>query len=484
MTIEWIGAFTVAVGIVILYQGVRFGIFALTISSLLGAAAAVQLPSLGGASIPPAYVLLFFVAISVACSQQLRASIPMTVAFPGPGFWLAALVVFGALSAAFLPRIFSGLTYVYSIARTESESGIEVLQLSPATSNITQPLYLGADLLCFMIVATYGAVHGPRDIARAVLIAAIANLVFVALDLATYATDTRELMSVIRNANYRMLDDGELGGIKRVVGSYTEAGAYAYTAIGFYAFFLNQWLAGINVRLSGAVALMLLLTLLACTSTTAYVSLAIYSVAVFLSCIAKTAVGRSSSQQTLYLFLLPIGMLLIVIGTMLLPTLWGAVENLFDAAISNKLDSDSGIERMQWNEQAIRTFFDTFGMGAGVGSVRASSLPIAILANVGVIGALLFTALLVSLACAIHSSYRQSTEELSASGAVAALALVIPATVAAGGIDLGLHFSMFAGLAAAPHIALRRRWQRRAVVTGISAMLPVIAGPRTFTGVR
>jgi hypothetical protein len=275
MTIEWIGAVTIAIGIAILHQGVRFGIFALTISSLFGAAAVFRVPSLGSASIPPAYVLLLFLAISAACSRQVRATIPMTVAFPGPGFWLAALTIFGVLSAIFLPRIFSGSNYVYPTARTTSDFGIEVLPFSPTSGSITQSLYIGSDLLCFMIVAAHVALRGTRNIGRA-LVAAIASLVFVVLDLATYLTDTQELMSIIRNANYLMLDDAELGGIKRLVGSYSEAGTYAYATIGFLAFFLNQWLAGINVRVSGPLALMLLLTLRACISTTAYASITIY----------------------------------------------------------------------------------------------------------------------------------------------------------------------------------------------------------------
>ncbi len=463
MSIEWIGAITIVIGLAILRQGPRFGVFALTISCLLGAAAAVQLPSLGGASIPPSYILLFFFAISVACSHRLRANLPLTVAFPGPGFWLAALVIFGALSAIFLPRIFFGLSYVYSLARSDvaPDAAIEVLPLAPAASNITQSLYLGADLVCFMAVAAYTACRGPKDVANAILVAAVVNLAFVVLDAVTYATGTHELMSIIHNANYRMLDEGELGGIKRLVGSYAEAGAYAYAAIGFYAFFLSQWLAGVNAALSGALAFLLLLTLLACTSTTAYASLAIYSGLVFLSCILKTMLGQSSAQQRIYLFVLPIAVLLVVIGAMLLPTLWDAVERLYDAAIANKLDSDSGVERMEWNDQALRTFFDTKGLGAGVGSVRASSILIAILANVGVIGAALFGALLITLSRAIGWFRRQSVDnEMASSGAVAALALVIPASVAAGSIDLGLYFSIFAGLAAGPGVAAAQSGSR------------------------
>ena len=39
-----------------------------------------------------------------------------------------------------------------------------------------------------------------------------------------------------------MLNDGELGGLKRIVGSFSEAGAYSYAALGLYAFALALWL--------------------------------------------------------------------------------------------------------------------------------------------------------------------------------------------------------------------------------------------------
>ena len=65
MTIEPIGFLVLLLGLALVYYGSRFAITALCISTLLGAAAAFQLPALGGSSIQPSHLLLFFVTIGV-----------------------------------------------------------------------------------------------------------------------------------------------------------------------------------------------------------------------------------------------------------------------------------------------------------------------------------------------------------------------------------------------------------------------------------
>ena len=66
------------------------------------------------------------------------------------------------------------------------------------------------------------------------------------------------------------------------------------------------------------------------------------------------------------------------------------VKGLLDGMIFNKLSTASGVERSAWNSQALQNVIDTFGFGVGNGSVRASSFPIAVLASLGIIGALMF----------------------------------------------------------------------------------------------
>ena len=54
-----------------------------------------------------------------------------------------------------------------------------------------------------------------------------------------------------------------------------------------------------------------------------------------------------------------------------------------------KFSSHSYIERNAWNIKAIQTFFDTFMLGAGLSSVRASSFLLNLLGTVGIVGTIL-----------------------------------------------------------------------------------------------
>ena len=87
-------------------------------------------------------------------------------------------VVYGCISAFFLPRIFADLTYVFSLARYGEEVGIQVLPLAPRASNITQAAYLVGDLVCFAVVAAYARTGGATIIARSIVLTAILCLVF------------------------------------------------------------------------------------------------------------------------------------------------------------------------------------------------------------------------------------------------------------------------------------------------------------------
>ena len=147
---------------------------------------------------------------------------------------------------------------------------------------------------------------------------------------------------------------------------------------------------------------------------------------------------------------------ILLLAAMLLSDLWSALSNLFDATLVTKLKSPSGIERMLWNEQALVAFLDTVGWGAGVGSVRASSFIVALAAAVGLPGVFLFGAFLFRLwrAPATQIPLKVPDAIVMRAAAMACFAQFIAAMVSAGGTDLGLYFSIMAGVASAP-IALR-----------------------------
>jgi hypothetical protein len=123
---------------------------------------------------------------------------------------------------------------------------------------------------------------------------------------------------------------------------------------------------------------------------------------------------------------------------------------MVDKTIVSKMSTESGIERGMWNQQALTNFNETRGLGAGVGSVRASSFPVAVLGNIGAIGAVTYGSFLIAVLFRRKSRWTEPYPAACQSAARWACATqLIGASVAGSFIDLGLPFFIFAGLACA-----------------------------------
>lgn len=452
MTIELIGIITIVCGLLILRLGPDFGIYALMIATLLGAAAAVKLPMLGGANILPAHALLPFYALAVAKLPRGVDNAIRSLAYPGPGFWFTAFVVYGVVSALFLPRLFAGTIDVFSIARdvTGRGGGTYMTSLSPGSGNITQSVYLVGNLVIFMAVMAHAASGALSTVVRAVVAAAAMNLMFAVADLATYAASIPEAMDFIRNANYGLLTESDISGYKRIVGSFTEASAFGGITLVYFAFCFELWLRGVYPRVCGLVAALLLLAALASTSSSTYVGLGIYATVVLLRCAAGLITGRTTLRATAVAFVVPAGAVLVVLTLALIPSVWTSLSDLVDRTLLNKLQTQSGIERALWNEHALRVFYESFGLGAGVGSVRASSFLVAVLANTGLIGLLFLGAMLISLACfVVRGASDGRADGYIAAGGWACFALLLSASLTASSVDLGLLFFINAAIVTA-----------------------------------
>jgi hypothetical protein len=220
--------------------------------------------------------------------------------------------------------------------------------------------------------------------------------------------------------------------------------------------------------------------LLLSTSTTGYASLFIFSLLVLATCLSRSSTGSATPRQIFYVGLAFLVLPILLLAAMLLSDLWNTLAGLFDATVVTKLESPSGVERMLWNEQALVTFLDTVGWGAGVGSVRASSFIVALAAAVGVPGVFLFGAFLFRLwrAPATQIPLKVPDAVVMRAAAMACFAQFIAAMVSAGGTDLGLYFSMMAGVASAP-IALRRPVGARLLLSANSRPNLAVQGGRS-----
>jgi hypothetical protein len=277
------------------------------------------------------------------------------------------------------------------------------------------------------------------------------NLVFAALDLVTYFTNTADLLSFIRNANYGLLNDTELAGFKRIVGSFAEASAFGSMTVGLFAFTSRLWLLGVKPRLTLLLTILSFGALLFSTSTTAWVGLAGFLAVVYLETVL-TAIRKPVNPQTM-LFVIggPIVLPILMFGIALNDSSAAYVQNLLDTLVFNKLSTDSGIERSSWNTQGLQNFLDTYGFGVGNGSMRASSYPVSVLASLGIVGAVTVTLFLFSVLFSVTSV--EDSDPLDAAFRQAAkytcIAWLITETVSGALVDLGLPFFVFAALACA-----------------------------------
>jgi hypothetical protein len=451
MTVEFVGIFSLLIGILSLYCRQSFIVYMFFCATLLGAAAAFVLDNLGGTNISPAHLLLGFLTVRLLRTPQIARNAVQGLAFGNPGFWFLLTVIYSSFAAFLMPRIFAGQTMIFAV---RAQSAYSILPLAPSMSNVTQSIYFAGDLICFAVIYGYASTQGGyRVLGKAAITCATLNLVFAALDLITYFTNTAELFAPIRNANYSMLNDAEVAGFKRIVGSFVEASSFGGMTLGYFAFFGKMWLLDTYSRFAGVLALLSLTALLFSTSTTAYVGLSALFVLFYLETLFQGLRKPITPHMGFFLVAVPLIASITVIAIALNDSYSAYLQDLIDTMVLNKMSTDSGVERSSWNRQAMQNFIDTFGFGAGNGSVRASSILFGIPASLGIVGAFFFSVFFIKVFFGKRNGGRGELvpvdEVLHQSARYACVAWFITAATSGAVIDLGLPFFAFAAFASA-----------------------------------
>lgn len=450
MILEPIGVAIMIVGLLTFVYGIGFGLAILMSLLAVGSAAALNLTALGNSSIQPSHFLLLFIAGAAVLKPRILQAALVNLRYPGPGFWFASFVLYSIITGFFMPRIFVGETMVYSAARNAAgRTSIITVPLQPSTANITQTVYLLGSLGCFAVVSAYASLGRLHFLAKALCTAGLVCLLLAAVDMMTFWTGTGYLMDFLRNANYAIMSEAEIGGIKRIVGAFPEASSYGSCAISLFAFVLIMKIERFEFPLLGVITGGLALTVLLCTATTAYVASIVPIFCTFAFCVTCIVKRRATSRHISFLVFGFLIAPLILLGSMLIPAVWETMTTIVDQTLTNKLATDSGVERMAWNRAAIVSFFDTYSFGAGLGSVRGSSFVTALLSNVGIVGTLLFGCFMASLLRSVLSGGGTRIERSIGLAALFAALTQASASVVSGTVvDLGLLFSTTAGLAA------------------------------------
>lgn len=435
--------------VALLAAGPRRGAWLVMAAAPFGAAAAVNLPAVGGASILMLDLMALALFVQVALSPRGPQHLLGTARLGQPGFWLLLLVLFGLLSGLFFPRVFSGQTEVFSITRPEGRSRIILSPLQPGTGNLTQMFRLGLGMVVFFAFATAFR-RGPRAdlVLRAMIAATVVHVTLGWADVILHAVGLSEVLDLIRSANYAILSESRMGGLKRMIGGFPEASAYGYFTLALFGFWLQYWLSGGRSRLGLWMLIATVVVLLRCTSSSAYVAAALFVLSLagiaFVGRLRRTIPRRAAG-------IMAIGLVMVWIGAI---TLIGAYQMVdpfaayMDGALFDKLEGDSGIERMGWNEQAWRNFVETGFMGAGLGSIRASNWLLACLGSLGLIGTGLFLAFLASVAAQAEAGGDPERGVVVRGLKAGCLAQFCTALLIVPTPDLGITFFALAGLAA------------------------------------
>ncbi|AEH87413.1 MULTISPECIES: hypothetical protein [Mesorhizobium] len=431
----------VCCGILAVVTYMRWSMITALIASLaFGATAIGTIGSLGGSS-PLIFTIFNILLIATALARRgIWREIGIAFGHIGATWIVCALMIYVTLGALLFPRLFEGQTSAFVASRTGR--GVYEAALAPVSANISQTGYFVLAGLTFLAVCVLVQREGTlTDIKRGYFLWFILHVSMGMLDLLGKVAGAGDILAPIRTANYSMLTDVTEAGFFRIAGAFSEASAFGGVSLSGLAFSYTYWTKTGSKFALGLGSVLFGLLLLS-TSSTAYVGLTIVSLPVVISIATSLASGRLRSGEALLLTLL-MPLLLLGMGVILFyPHFLDPVVQLVDTTIINKVTSTSGQERSYWNYKSLQSFFDTAGLGVGLGSSRASSWPIALLSQLGLFGTVIMMVLLAMLMRGLRGSSHvdPQVDAIASSARACALSSLVAGSLASGSPDPGIVF--------------------------------------------
>lgn len=444
MSVELIGIISIIAGLIGLFSGVKASLVLMSIAAVLQSAAALLV---AGANIPPGHVVLGFLMLAVLTRRQVAKALVRELGPDRPGFWLALMVAYGILSAFFVPRLLADQTIIIPLGQTihaETGSGVP---LAPVSTNITQTIYMIGNLVVFLLVAAVASTRdGLRAAVAALLAYSMATVFFAVVDLVTFSTGLQWTMEFIRNAQYALHVDTEIAGMKRIVGSFTEASAFARSALGVLGFSGTMWLCGRRSGLTGGLAVSSAVLVVLSTSSTGLAGAPVMMMILYATAVILVGQSHGSRIVVFAVITAPLLTIAVVLVAALNEDLWRPAFDYINLVVLDKAGSDSGVERSAWNAYAMRNVFETGGIGLGLGTVRTSSFLVALLVSVGVPGTLLYFVFAYQALLRHQGSFKSFEGSARLAACNGCLGLLIGDLVVSPSVDQGLFFYILAAV--------------------------------------
>lgn len=367
-----------AVTFVLILYGFRSRLTSLRAIALAGVPAAGVAITLGGIGIPVIYAVALPILIREFVERRGRRAEGDPPALP-PGI-LLLVIFFGwcATITLIAPFLFNGQPVV-------SPSTPPLAAGAVTKSNIAQLLYLAAGICLAVFVARSKA-------ARPQLLAITIGLV-MALSLWRYVASISGLPfpeGLFDNSPTFVFIDTAPGGAERFRGILSEPSSLGGSCLVALAYMIPRGLETSGRRQIGSFAIAAAALFLGILSTsTTFIIAGLASVGLIS---LASLVGFLRRRYSVTGVLAAVLMMSFVVLAWFSPVIFSSIQQI----LREKASSSSFEERSSGNSQAFALFLDTWGLGAGLGSSRASSFVPSLLGGVGLPGALLLTAAVVT----------------------------------------------------------------------------------------
>lgn len=305
-------------------------------------------------------------------------------------FW-----VIGIFATLTMPHFFKGSVQIIPVRALDMSYSVP-LEFSPG--NFTQLMYVSISVL-----TVYAFTHFLKDrkyrhhAINAICLGSALCVLTGFLDYFNQYISLDFIITPFKNANYALVEQ-EILGAKRINGFMPEPSAFADLCINMLAtlYFFRRT---IEVELLREVIAPVLIILLfsmvwLSTSSSGLVGLMLLILLIITEWFwrIKNSGNKSIANRGLktefWLFNLILTLTLVVL--LFKPSLFNPVIELLDTMVFQKTDSSSFDERSMWTATAWQALIDSYGVGIGFGSTRASNNAVVLMSSVGFIGAFFY----------------------------------------------------------------------------------------------
>ena len=164
----------------------------------------------------------------------------------------------------------------------------------------------------------------------------------------------------------------------RFYSTFMEPSYLSGLLVGLFYYYLNL---DTKTKKDYILIILLFISIILTFSTTAYLLIACVFVLIFIRNIDRIKKSKLLKNKKFYLMSIPITIIVLYLVLK---------SNVLDEVIFNKMSTGSGVTRNNWNNYAIEQFKTSPIFGVGFNSLRASSIMCDVLAELGLLGIIIY----------------------------------------------------------------------------------------------